>query len=704
MSFVRLHKSITYLIAGLGLYALSLGGELGTGTLLALAAGYVVSLFFDGPILQRREWQQVWNIAVLGLLLLQLTRSASGAPILMLGVEFAAFLQISRLFNRRTAADHQQIAVLALLHLIAATILSVELGFAFAFVGFVVVTPWMLALSQLRREIEGTGTEGPESEQVQRVLRSQRIVGGRFLAGTAMLTVPIFALTLALFLMFPRVGLGFLSLSSNVGHPTTGFGRNVELGGFGTLRTDPTIVLRYWPQPETPGPHAPRRFRGTSFDRYDGRAWSRTDSASQPVTSSAGYHMVARLPRPLDRRLEVELEAIDEPVVFLPDGAVALELEARFEGATRIGRRLTEGPGLDLRYDPEQTSGLRYTVFVSTASNEMMAAREASMDAYLQLPDDAPDLAQIRRLAEEVTKGATSDRERADRIQSWLRDSGEFEYSMTLPDTQAYDPLAVFLFQARYGHCEYFSTALAVMLRTLGVPTRNVTGFVGGRFNPYGGYYAISQGDAHSWVEVFVDDRWRTYDPTPPARGQVASETGLLAELRAIVDAVRSQWLQNVVGYDLERQISILSELRALMSSLSEPESSPEARGQESRSMTSSLAPWLLLVPLLALLFGGAWWFRASLVGRNGADSDATQLYRDLEKALRRRGVPRPPHVTPLEHAEHLAREGFEAAGVVRQITQRYLEARFGEAPLTPKERGELQQKVAEVGRRQASV
>ena len=146
MSFSQLHKLVTYLMAGLGLYALTLGGELGTVPSLAFALAYVVSFFVEGARLREETWIRGWNIAVVGFFALALIRFAFGASFLGLGLEFAGFLQVSRLFNRRTAREHLEVAVLAFLHLLAATVLSTHLSCACVFVGFVLRPPWCTLL------------------------------------------------------------------------------------------------------------------------------------------------------------------------------------------------------------------------------------------------------------------------------------------------------------------------------------------------------------------------------------------------------------------------------------------------------------------------------------------------------------------------------------------------------------------------------
>ena len=164
--------------------------------------------------------------------------------------------------------------------------------------------------------------------------------------------------------------------------------------------------------------------------------------------------------------------------------------------------------------------------------------------------------------------GVSNPRAQAQFVERYLRGGGDYRYTLDQPDTEGKDPLQVFLFEAKAGHCEYFSTAMAIMMRSLGLPARNVTGFLGADYNPYGDYYAVRNGNAHSWVEVFIDGRWVTFDPTP-ASGQVfAAPSGLAVKMRQVIDAMRVRWAEYVVEYNIRDQAKALQGLAAWYRSL----------------------------------------------------------------------------------------------------------------------------------------
>ncbi|MFI5308235.1 MAG: DUF3488 and DUF4129 domain-containing transglutaminase family protein, partial [Polyangiales bacterium] len=702
----------------LGLVALSLGSELSDFTLVLIFVGYVASWFAEEKVLSRPSYAPAWTVAVVSFLAIQVLRGVAAQPTLAMAIEFAAFLQISRLSNRRTAVDYQQIAVLSFLHLIAATVLSTTLGYAAIFAGFVIATPWMLALSHLRREIEGNYPAQNDADPtarsaVRRVLASKRVVGPSFLVGTALLSLPLFAMTLAIFITIPRGGQGFLSFQRDSGQRVAGFGNQVELGGFGLIRDDPTVVVRVMPLPKV-DERAPRlvlRLRGTSFDYYDGRVWSRSSSGAQPLPRS-GPHLYAirRLPRLReDRQFRVVLDHLDESVVFLPAGTVALSVPPRVSSGESIERALIHSPGLDVRYESSDGLGLVYTVYVTTdpAESGILPIANEHRAEYLQVPLGHE---RVAALARRVVGDAISDEDKALRVERFLK-RGEYTYSLQQPNVGKRIPLDVFLFEQKRGHCEYYSTAMAIMLRTQGVPTRNVTGFAGGQYNPYGGYYALRQGDAHSWVEVYLHGQgWVTFDPTPSARADAGPREGLWNDLNALIDAVRTRWMTSVVGYDLRAQVGMLRKLAALIESLR----GPGHRGLSDRAGGvhgfgphigwRTVARWLGLAALLALLAYALFKLLRPRSGQGGRQLSQQQarvvaLYAELERALRRRGHPRPPSLTPLEHARELRAQGFAEHAEVDAVTRSYLEARYGGRPLRNAEIVDLKRKIARVRR-----
>ena len=131
---------------------------------------------------------------------------------------------------------------------------------------------------------------------------------------------------------------------------------------------------------------------------------------------------------------------------------------------------------------------------------------------YLQVPGEITE--EVRQLAQDITRGATTRYDKAVAVTRWLRSN--LGYTLKMESPGGTEPIHHFLLERRRGHCEYFSSAMAILLRTVDVPTRNVNGFLGGEWNEYNDYIAVRAGDAHSWVEVYFQGvGWVTFDPTP---------------------------------------------------------------------------------------------------------------------------------------------------------------------------------------------
>ena len=710
MRFAFAHKLVAYMFAGLGLIALMLGTTFTPIDSFVVMVAFVASWFAEPPLIERPGYSRFWNVAAVVLLFLQIARALGGAATLSVGVQYAAFLQISRLAHRKTAADYQQIAILAFLHLIAGTVLSSGLDYGVVFFGFVIVMPWMLTLSHLRKELE---TEyGVGSPMLRAELQSERLTSASFFGGTTLLAVPLFVLTAAMFFAFPRVGFGFLSSLGTQQMSVAGFGDDVELGGFGTIRDDPTVVMRVkMSERPTPPPRSiGLRLRGTSFDRYSEGRWSRTQIPAKNVRRLQDEYIIRRAPTADDLEYEVILDPMEEAVLFIPEGTVAFRIPPTVRAGRNRYRKVAYSPGFDFRYRGLIEGPLTYRAYVGAEARGIEEPiPEVLQSRYVELPNGYERIAQLAR---DVVGGATDPRAQAQLIERYLRLT--YRYSLEQPDTRGRDPLHAFLFEAKAGHCEYFSTAMALMMRSLGVATRNVTGFLGADYNPYGDYYAVRNGNAHSWVEVYADGRWVTFDPTPGSGQVFSAPSGFTVKIRQMVDAMRVRWAEYVVEFNIRDQARALQGLASWYRSIGGDRPGRGSKADDTHDGLGEIPfrpDWRWFVAVMAL-FGIAvavarWQRKRQRQNQAGrrldADRDrAVRLYLALEGNLRRAGQARPPDVTPHEHAEKLRREGFLAAPEVREVTEAYLATRFGGNPLPPADYHRLRQLSRTVGSRQS--
>jgi transglutaminase-like putative cysteine protease len=706
---------MTDALAALGVLAVVSTASLSPWTNLALVVGLAVAIAIPEGWQGRPALRHFATVAPLTLLFVQGARLLAGRSPLDVAVEFAALLQIVRLATRRGAAHDQQIIVLALLHFVAGTVLGGGLTYGICFLGFLVVAPGALVLSHLRREVEGNYRQGARDRtglpvDVPRILRSRRVVGRGFLAATCLLSVPILLFTTALFILFPRVGLSLLLLNHSHSGRMIGFSEHVDLGDVGVLRDDPTIALRFevkdLPDPPT---RLTLRLRGTAFDGYDGRAWQRTQRELRPAEhglDGQDVYPIFRGPEERrDRVISFDLEPIDPPVIFLPPRAVALKV--RPQNQILLGEPLgvQRGAEDELRYSGSDARGLRYDVYVA-GDGEALVEAMAPLDRarYLALPGDLPP--RVIDLAHTWTDGLPTIEAKARAIEDHLR--RDYGYDLKSPSQGAPQPVDHFLFESKRGHCEFFSTAMALLLRAVGIPSRNVTGFVGGTWNRWGHYYAVREGDAHSWVEAYIDHPtrpgWQTFDPTPPSGAQpLEPRDGAYYLMRDFVEALSQRWNTYVVGYDLRKQVRLFDELSRGYDKFRRRtgvDKGPLARLTRGPVVACALLAIVAVAYVLWKRRKRAHESREETAARREQDvrvETAAALYKTLETALHGQGVTRAVSTPPLRHAAELCARRHPLAEEVLTLTNVYLEARFGGAVLSEAGRRDFERRVRDI-------
>jgi hypothetical protein len=226
---------------------------------------------------------------------------------------------------------------------------------------------------------------------------------------------------------------------------------------------------------------------------------------------------------------------------------------------------------------------------------------------YLQLPENLDP--RVRDLAIQITDKGASTAEKASLVESYLRRN--YKYTLNLNWDPGDQPISTFLFTAKEGHCEYFASSMAILLRAAGIPTRLVNGFQMGEYNPVGNDYIVRQSDAHSWVEVYVPGRgWLEFDPTPPDPNQ--KEMNLAVQLSQYVDAAELYWSSYILVYDSGSQTQLFrsAQERAQLIQMEFRDKSDRwiDRGQmfsdrvaaRMRSLIDAAGFWLLIVLIAA--------------------------------------------------------------------------------------------------------
>lgn len=278
----------------------------------------------------------------------------------------------------------------------------------------------------------------------------------------------------------------------------------------------------------------PQYLRVRIFDIFDGLRWrSSSDHMAKLEVGFDGVDLISPSQYSASdvQRYEIYIEHhLDN---YIPAAAVPVKLQfpASAIGVDVFGQ---------LRCPGALKKGTAYAV--TSKYNFQQGRLFAELDhqplpSYTQLPAGTDP--RIKALAGDITQGATSQLDAAISLEHHLRTQYQYDFDAVM-NSQNYTPLSEFLFETRSGHCEYFASALAIMLRTQEIPARLVTGFSATNQNPLTGYYDIYALDGHAWVEAFVDGLgWIILEPTAYYHGPLPEQEGLSAQ--QINDYVKRQ-------------------------------------------------------------------------------------------------------------------------------------------------------------------
>ena len=370
----------------------------------------------------------------------------------------------------------------------------------------------------------------------------------------------IFTMTGALFFVLPRTARAALERFVPQRYHLPGFANEVTLGQLGEIKQSSAPVMhirRYLDEGLLDV-----RWRGTALTEFDGKRWFNPPGGEEVIHVPLDSHQVMFKPERAVRRgyrmvYNVQFSEIASDTLFYAGTLQSISINAPILHYSR---------GKSLRVSRVPVSGLKYIASswiedMSTPRTPVEPLPPIERDDLLLLPDKLD--VRIFRLAREVIEGAKGgvnpEDAKARAIEKYLRTN--YGYTLKLLPATVQDPLANFLFERRKGHCEYFASAMAVMLRTVGIPSRVVTGFASGTYNPLTGWQVVRASDAHSWVEAWIPGHgWTTYDPTPPDPGAIQSP--LMTRMNNFFDAAEQFWQDWIMSYDLDRQITLATRVQ----------------------------------------------------------------------------------------------------------------------------------------------
>jgi len=542
-----------YFNVALFLLVLSGFGSLAsTGSLdLSAVIGVTLALIFRGyQLLTRREftiperWTNYLTLIYVAVYFVDYFFLSRG--FLAATVHLVLFTMVVRLFSLQKTRDHYMLAVLSFLMVLASAVLTVGSVFLFSFAWFLLVAIVTFVLMEMRHSV---GEEKALAHDLPGAPNNQ-LLAARLAAIAPALMVLILAGSFFIFFVLPRVSSRYLTAYTPTSDVSTGFTDRLQLGRIGQIQQSSAVVMHIEIQNDVQGAYD-LKWRGVALNHFDGRIWSSSFEHAPMLPSPDGNYHLSNAPKPT--RSASPARTIHYRVMMEPLGTNVFFLAEKPRSLTGPYRPVsTDAADAVYNLDIEHPIG-QYEAeseLPEVDPDELRLAPNNGVDAddeYVKLP---PLDIRIAKSAEEITASAPSNYDKALALEQYLRT--HYAYTLELPRTLAADPLANFLYERKRGHCEYFASSMAVMLRTLHIPSRIVNGFRTSEFNDLTGQYVVRASNAHSWVEAYFPGfGWLSFDPTPA--GSLPTRTGW-SRMQLYLDAASSFWREWIINYDASHQ------------------------------------------------------------------------------------------------------------------------------------------------------
>lgn len=646
-----------------------------------------------------------WNIFVLlGFFIFWMDSLWISGDLLHAGIHFLLILMVIKLGNLQLHRDYLHLYAISLVAVLAAASLTADLWYFPIFLAYVVFGVWTLLLFQVTKQSEPVDTPVPPVQPVQEGVERQGHVTPQLFWMANGLAAATVGVTLVMFFMIPRVGSGFYQKGVGENIRTSGFSNTVNLGAIGTMKRDPSIVMRV-ELPDGPERQGGRLYlRGGVFDQYNGKSWANLLSHRRAVTeNSQGSFVVdrnrsggeAHLGQTL--RQNILLEPLDTSVLFAAPFAETIAgklpviqtdlsggLYLPFASSTRIEYAVVS------RSNPVRPADLQ---------SETTSYHESVSGHFMQVPVQSN---RIVGLAQEVVQGKRNAYEKAIAIKNHLLQN--YQYSLDASSVAHNDPLEDFLFSRKTGYCEHYATAMAVMLRTQGIPARLITGFLATEWNEYGNYFVVRQQDAHAWVEVYLPHSgWVMMDPTPASEESFGGVPTAWLTFGRMLDSVRLRWSRIFVQYSTADQLAMVQGIQAggvtaknkardVLASIVDPLAGMVGKVFDyfNGHDLMEIGGWGLVLITICLLVWlsheKVWSQGLSAKAVNREESEVMSLYQRMIVQLARKGLLKPETMGPLEFVRVTREQWADAVLAVTTITELYCRGRFGKFPVTQEE------------------
>jgi transglutaminase-like putative cysteine protease len=482
------------------------------------------SVLIIAYILDKKKYYPIPTITlnIIGIILLIVLFPKSIDDVVVPLAEILIVLLSIKLIEPKKFRDFMQIYILSIFLLSASALLSID----FLFIVYFLILFFIIVISTILL------TFLAEDENL--VLDKELIK--EFLSKLTLIPLMAIFPTIILFIFLPRTETPFFSFLNNQGEAKSGFSDMVELGDVSEIQQNNNPVMRvkmkqinrdalYW--------------RGMTLTLFTGNYWLRRYIFNEKVKFPTNFGKIKQT---------IILEPYGEKYLFALDKPYLVNSRNIWVYA-------------DLTFELKNKFFKRIKYEAISVPSPFIYAENIDKRIYLQVPRNIPS--KIKELAKKL-KGNTIE-ETVNNIYKYFMLN--YRYSLeNLP--KGGNSLENFLFKYKYGNCEYFASAAAILLRINGIPSRIVVGYRGGTYNELGEYYLITQSDAHSWVEYYHNGKWIRFDPTPPIESSPERQELKPSKWKILLDTLEYYWVNFIINYNVEKQKELFDKISGKLTGL----------------------------------------------------------------------------------------------------------------------------------------
>lgn len=455
-----------------------------------------------------------------------------------------------------------------------------------------------------------------------------------------------------LFLILPRTDYPMLSFLNNRQNASTGFTDSIKLGTVNTIQNNDKTAFRvkmekiddeflYW--------------RGVVLDTYRNNGWQSNHGGSGTKHNVKRENQNKKI-----IKYRVFMEPTANKYLYTLNVPVDVTFSDEFSYNNKRGEVVTEEP-VKTKISYKAVSYLSQEIKTDLVNRKI----------YLQTSGVSSKVKKIADRLKGDTRVGT-----ADSILNYLKPP-EFKYSLkNLPLSK--EPLKHFLTVTKRGNCEYFASAMGVLLRLNGIPARLVGGFRGGYYDEAAGYYSVLYSNAHVWVEAYIDGTWQKFDPTPADFSRFSDKNQLssLKEIQLFFDKLSYYWTVFVINYDFAKQMEGLKNAGEAVENI------------KFDLKLSAKGIFVLSVPFILLLI---------FVFKKKSEKRAEKILKKFDEVFLKLGVSRAPGEGLIQAVKNI--DNKEIGDELNKLAYEYYSAVYGNKEFNHEKYRSLRKRLNDISR-----